>query len=143
MPSLEAVNLTKKYNSFTALSKLNLKIEGTKCVGYLGPNGSGKTTTLKLFTDMILATEGKALINGVSVHENKRAALEHCGALVESPEIYPSFTPREALAMIADIRGVPKAEKTRRIEDVITEVKMEEWLDKKSWEIFKGNEAKS
>lgn len=76
MLSIEAVNLSKRYDSFTALSNLNLRIEGAKCVGYLGPNGSGKTTTLKLFTDMIRASEGKALINGISVHEDKRVALE-------------------------------------------------------------------
>ena len=42
MPSIEAVNLTKQYGAFTALSDLNLKIEGTKCVGFLGPNGVRK-----------------------------------------------------------------------------------------------------
>jgi ABC-2 type transport system ATP-binding protein len=136
--SLEAVNLSKSYGSFKALSNLNLKLEGSKCVGYLGPNGSGKTTTLKLFTDMIKASEGKALINGISVHENKRMALEHCGALIESPEIYPSFTPREALSMIAEIRGIPSAVRKKRIEEAITEVKMNEWLDKKVGKFSKG-----
>src|SRR5438477_12371905 len=110
-PSIEAVNLSKRYGSFPALSNLSLKIEGAKCVGFLGPNGAGKTTTLKLFTDMIRPTKGSAMINGISVHEKKRLALEHCGSLIESPEIYPSFTPKEALSMIADIRGVPKSVK--------------------------------
>ncbi len=138
MHSIEAVNLSKKYGSFTALSNLNLKIEGAKCVGFLGPNGAGKTTTLKLFTDMILATSGKALIGDVSVHENKRKALEHCSALIESPEIYPSFTPREALTMIGEIRGVPHSELAKRIEDSVAEVKMDEWIDKKVGKFSKG-----
>ncbi len=137
-PSIEAVNLTKRYNGFTALSNLNLKIEGSKCVGFLGPNGAGKTTTLKIFTDMIRASEGDALINGVSVHENKRKALESCGALIESPEIYPALTPREALSMIAEIRGMPRGERRSRIEEVVREVKMEEWLDKKVGKFSKG-----
>jgi ABC-2 type transport system ATP-binding protein len=64
-PSIEAVNLSKRYGTFLALSNLSLKIEGSKCVGFLGPNGAGKTTTLKIFTDMIRASEGKALINGI------------------------------------------------------------------------------
>jgi ABC-2 type transport system ATP-binding protein len=138
LPSLEAINLSKAYGSFTALSDLNLKIEGAKCVGFLGPNGAGKTTTLKIFTDMIFATKGKALINGIVVHENKRLALEHVGALIESPEIYPSFTPREALSMVAEIRGVPSSERSKRIDEAIAEVKMEEWKDKKVGKFSKG-----
>ena len=138
MPSLEAQNLSKAYGNFLALSDLNIKIEGSKCVGFLGPNGAGKTTTLKIFTDMIRATSGKAIINGVGVHEDKRAALEHCGALIESPEIYPSFTPKEALSLVAEIRGVPQDERSKRIDDALTEVKMEEWKDKKVGKFSKG-----
>jgi ABC-2 type transport system ATP-binding protein len=138
LPSIEARNLSKVYGSFTALSNLNLKLDGAKCVGFLGPNGAGKTTTLKIFTDMIRATAGAAYVNGVGVHENKRLALEHCGSLIESPEIYPSFTPREALSMIAEIRGVPSAERSRRIEEAISEVKMDEWKDKKVGKFSKG-----
>jgi ABC-2 type transport system ATP-binding protein len=136
--SLEAVNLTKSYGSFTALDNLNLKIVGSKCVGFLGPNGAGKTTTLKLFTDMILATKGSAIINGVPVHENKKTALSHCGSLIETPEIYPSFTPREALMMVSEIRGVPASERKKQVEEALAEVKMEEWIDKKVGKFSKG-----
>ncbi|MDH2901763.1 MAG: ABC transporter ATP-binding protein [archaeon] len=136
--SLEAVNLSKNYGSFTALDNLNLKIEGSKCVGFLGPNGAGKTTTLKIFTDMIRATKGTALINGIPVHTNKKAALGHCGSLIETPEIYPSFTPREALMMVSEIRGIPRSERKKRIEEAINEVKMEEWIDKKVGKFSKG-----
>src|SRR5213593_2952446 len=118
-PSIEAVNLSKRYGSFLALSNLSLKIEGSKCVGFLGPNGAGKTTTLKIFTDLIRASEGKALINGVDVHQNKKAALASCGTLIESPEIYPSLTPREALSMVADIRGLSRQYSLRRIKDAV------------------------
>ena len=137
-PSIVAENLTKRYGSFTALSNLNLKIEGSKCVGFLGPNGAGKTTTLKIFTDMIRASEGRALINGVDVHLNKKKALGSVGALIESPEIYPALTPREALSMVADLRGLPRAEAKKKIEETVAEVKMNEWLDKKVGKFSKG-----
>jgi ABC-2 type transport system ATP-binding protein len=138
VPSIVAENLTKNYGSFTALSKFNLKIEGSKCVGFLGPNGAGKTTTLKIFTDMIRASEGRALINGVDVHLNKKKALGSTGALIESPEIYPALTPREALSMVAEIRGLPRAEARIRIDETVAEVKMSEWLDKKVGKFSKG-----
>jgi len=136
--SIQAVNLTKKYGYFTAVDNLNLKIEGSKCVGFLGPNGAGKTTTLKIFTDMIFASSGSALINGVPVHSNKKEALKHCGSLIETPEIYPSFTPRVALSMIAEIRGIAASERKKRIEEAVSEVKMQEWMDKKVGKFSKG-----
>jgi len=136
--SIEAVGLTKHYNSFIALSDLNLSLSGSKCVGFLGPNGAGKTTTLKIFADMIRPTKGKALINGIDVRENKKEALAGCGILVETPEIYPSLTVREALSMLAEIRGIPGSRKKEMIFEAISEVKMEEWLDKKVGKLSKG-----
>jgi ABC-2 type transport system ATP-binding protein len=138
LPSIEAVNLTKKYGSFTAISNLNLKIKGAKCVGFLGPNGAGKTTTLKLLTDLIRPSSGEALINGVNVHTDKKKALESVGALIEIPEIYPALTAREALTMIAEIRGVPRSEREKRIEEAVSEVRMEEWIDKRVGKFSKG-----
>ena len=137
-PVIEAIDLSKTYDSFKALSSLNLKIEGSKCVGFLGPNGSGKTTTLKIFTALISATTGKAMINGVDVSRNKKQALASCGALIETPEIYPSFTPREALMMIAEIRGIPKEDRNKRIEEAVFQVRMEDWMNKRVGKFSKG-----
>ena len=138
VPTVEAIKLTKQYGSFTAVSELNLKIEGAKCVGFLGPNGAGKTTTLKMFTDLIHASSGEALINGINVHTNKKGALASVAAIIETPEIYPSLTPREALAMIAEFRGVPTAEIKKRIEEAVAEVHMTEWIDKRVGKFSKG-----
>src|SRR4030066_599494 len=137
-PSMEAVNISKHFNSFVAVSDLNLRIEGSKCIGFLGPNGAGKTTTLKMFTDLIRPSSGKALINGANVHTHKKEALASVGTLIETPEIYPSLTPREALMMIAEIRGVPTAERNKRIEEAVSEVHMEKWLRKRVGKFSKG-----
>jgi ABC-2 type transport system ATP-binding protein len=138
MPSIEAVNLTKKYGSFTAVSNLNLKIEGTKCIGFLGPNGSGKTTALKMFTDLIRPSSGQALINGINAHSDKKQALASVGTLIETPEIYPALTPREALRWIAEIRGIPTEERNKRIEEVVAEVQMSGWIDNRVGKFSKG-----
>ncbi len=138
VPTIEAVKLTKQYGSFTAVSELNLKIEGAKCVGFLGTNGAGKTTTLKMFTDLIHASSGEALINGINVHTDKKGALASVAAIIETPEIYPSLTPREALAMIAEFRGVPTIEIKKRIEEAVAEVHMNEWIDKRVGKFSKG-----
>ncbi|MBX8635976.1 MAG: ABC transporter ATP-binding protein [Thermoplasmata archaeon] len=136
--TIETRDLTKSYGKFLALDSLNLNIEGTKCVGFLGPNGAGKTTTLKLLTNMIFPTAGECLINGISVRADRKRALADAGVLIESPEIYPSLTPNEALGMVADLRGVPPSDRRHRIETVLAEVKMSEWADQKVGKFSKG-----
>jgi ABC-2 type transport system ATP-binding protein len=137
-PSIVTSGLTKRFGSFTALDHLNLKIEGSKCVGFLGPNGAGKTTALKLMTDMIFPTEGEALLGGISVRRDRKGALSNCGVLIETPEIYPSLTPREALGMVADLRGVSPGVRQRRIAEVLGEVKMSDWIDQRVGRFSKG-----
>ena len=137
-PSIEATGLTKRFNSFTAVDHLNLKVEGSKCVGFLGPNGAGKTTTLKMFTDLLFPTEGESFINGISVQKDRKRALAGCGDLVETPEIYPSLTPREALEMSGSLRGMRPEDIRDRTRVVLEEVKMSEWTDQKFGRFSKG-----
>ncbi len=137
-PSLEAVGITKKFGSFAAVNNLNLKIQGTKCVGFLGPNGAGKTTTMKMFTGLIAATSGNAFINGVDISKDKKAALASCSTLIETPEIYPALTPKEAFMMLCEIRGVPSEERNKRIDEALARVKMQEWENKKVGSFSKG-----
>ena len=137
-PSIETRDLAKRFGRFTALSGLTIKIEGTKCVGFLGPNGAGKTTTLKLLTDMIFPTRGECFVNGISVQADRKRALADAGVLIESPEIYPALTPTEALEMVADLRGVPPADRAGRIATVLGEVKMAEWAHEKVGRFSKG-----
>jgi ABC-2 type transport system ATP-binding protein len=136
--SIETQHLTKEFGSFRALDHLDLKISGAKCVGFLGPNGAGKTTTLKLLTGMIFATEGDALLNGLSVQKERKSALSKVGALIENPEIYPSLTPREALEMVGNLRGMSEAEIRDRTKTVLQEVKISDWIDHKTGRFSKG-----
>ena len=137
-PSVETSHLTKRFGTFTALNDLNLKLEGAKCVGFLGPNGAGKTTALKMLTDMIFPTAGECFINGVSVQKSRKRALADAGVLIESPEIYPSLTPRQALGMVADLRGLPASEWSSRVDTVLSEVKMHDWADQRVGRFSKG-----
>jgi ABC-2 type transport system ATP-binding protein len=137
-PSLEARGLTRRFGSFVALDHLNLNVTGAKCVGFLGPNGAGKTTTLKMFTNLIFPTEGEAYINGISVQHDRKQALASCGDLIETPEIYGSLTPREALELAGALRGMPRAEIRSRTDEVLAKVKMSEWADHKVGRFSKG-----
>ena len=138
VPSIQAVDLSKSFGSFVAVSSLNLSLEGTKCVGFLGPNGAGKTTTMKIFTGLLAGSGGTAFVNGVDVRKDKKGALASCSSLIETPEIYPSLTPAEALMMLSEIRGVPREERRKRIDEALGRVKMLEWADKKVGSFSKG-----
>jgi ABC-2 type transport system ATP-binding protein len=137
-PSLEARGLTRRFGTFTALDHLTINIQGSKCVGFLGPNGAGKTTALKMFTDLIFPTEGEAFINGVSVQRERKRALASAGVLIESPEIYGSLTPREALEMVGDLRGMAPDEIRERTNAALGDVKMTEWADQRVGRFSKG-----
>ena len=138
MPSVETVHLTKRYGQFTALSDLSLSLKGSKVIGFLGPNGAGKTTTLKMLTDLIRPSSGEALINGQNVHTHKKAALASVGSLIEMPEIYPSLTPREALRMVAEIRGVARDSRNKAIDEALADVRMTDWADQRVAKFSKG-----
>jgi len=107
MLSIEAVHLTKSFHGAApSLDNVSFRYDGPRAVGYLGPNGAGKSTTLKLFVGLLIPTRGRALLNGREVDENRREALWEVGALIETPEPYPTQSVRETLATVGAIRGL-------------------------------------
>jgi ABC-2 type transport system ATP-binding protein len=116
MSSIEVSHLTKHYFAArAALIDANFRYEGSGAIGYLGPNGAGKTTTLKLLTGLLRPTNGIASINGVNVLDDRKHALADVGAVIETPEPYPSQTVAEAIEMVAEFR-------TGRLDDVAREI---------------------
>lgn len=137
MPSLEARHLTKRYGSFVALNDASFKFDGTGAIGYLGPNGAGKTTTLKLMSHLARPTSGEALLNGIDVLDDPKAALWDVGTVIESPEPYPWQTSTAALEMVGAIRGMSAADTARRIRELTVELDLPP-LDRKSGNLSKG-----
>lgn len=103
-PSLEARGLGKIYGGVAALREASFRLDGCGAVGYLGPNGAGKTTTLKLLTGLLRPTSGAAVVNGIEVARDRKRALARVGAVIESPEPYPTQTVREAVETASEFR---------------------------------------
>jgi ABC-2 type transport system ATP-binding protein len=107
MGSIEARGLSKSYGGERpALDDLSFRFEGSGAIGCLGPNGAGKTTTLKLFVGLLRPTEGHALLNGQDPQVDRKRALWDVGALIETPEPYPTSTVFDALETVGRTRGL-------------------------------------
>jgi len=102
---LEAKNLTKRYGSHTALSKLNLTIKPGEIFALLGQNGAGKTTTINLFLGFIEPTDGSASINGISVAEHPQEIKQHLAYIPETVMLYPNLTGIENLEYFSSLAG--------------------------------------
>ena len=131
-------NLSKYYNKFLALKSLSLKVGENETVGLLGPNGAGKSTTLKILCGLIRASSGAAYIDGINVTRKPEQALSRIGAIVETPEFYPFLTPEETLRYLGRLRGMRGEELRRRIKEVISLIKLEEWVKVKIEKFSRG-----
>ncbi len=135
---VETTGLGKDYNGFPALKSLDLVVEEGVCFGYLGPNGAGKTTTIKILTNLMHPSRGRASIFGHNVNGEPRDALYRVGALVETPEFYGFLTPHETLAYAGRLRGMASRDIAARTEEVLREVKLSEWVDRRIDKFSKG-----
>lgn len=101
---LEAVNLTKKYGTFSAVHNLSFSAEKGTVLGFLGPNGAGKSTTMNMLTGYIAATEGNVLVNGISMLDEPERAKKQIGYLPEIPPVYPDMTVNEYLDFVTGLK---------------------------------------
>ncbi len=114
---IEVEGLTKRYGPTLAVSDVSFKVEKGEILGFLGPNGAGKTTTMRIITGFLAATAGRVSLAGFDVAEQPLEAKRHIGYLPENPPVYPDMTVREYLSFVARIKGVPRAEVKRRVDD--------------------------
>jgi ABC-2 type transport system ATP-binding protein len=101
-------NITKQYGGFTAVKDVSFSVDREQVLGFLGSNGAGKTTVMKILTGYHFPTTGTALIDGVSVVDEPVAVKRRIGYLPESVPVYGELTVDEYLTFIADARLLPK-----------------------------------
>lgn len=113
MAVLEINNLTKNYGNITALDNLNLTIEAGHVYGLLGPNGSGKTTTLATILGILSQTSGTYTWFDNKYGDKIRLKI---GAILETPNFYPYKNAEDNLEIIRHIKGTPKQDFTSLLE---------------------------
>ena len=99
--------LSKSYGKVKALNNLTLQINQGEVYGVLGPNGSGKTTTLGIILNVLNADTGSYTWNGKAPHKEIRKKI---GSLLETPNFYPYLSARQNLSIVCDIKQVPESE---------------------------------
>ncbi len=117
---IQVEQLTKVYGSTAAVDHLDFQVARGEIVGFLGVNGAGKSTTMRMLAGALGATHGRALIGGIDVFQNPRAVKQMLGYLPEFPPLYVDMTVREYLLFCARIKGAKRPREA--VERVIAQV---------------------
>jgi len=127
IPAISVNNLTKKFKSFAAVDRLSFNVAKNHVVGFLGPNGSGKTTTLRMLVGLSKPTEGDMTISGTPVLFGSDKSNIKIGYLPELPSFYSWMSGREYLEFIADIFEITPTKKAKRIKQLLEIVDLTEF----------------
>jgi ABC-2 type transport system ATP-binding protein len=130
--AIETVGLTKRFGSHLAVNDVNLSVPQGSVFGFLGPNGSGKTTTIRMLLGLITATSGSARVLGNDMPAGLGTVLPRVGALVEGPGFYPYLSGAANLHRLdtAD-RHVSAKTRSRRVDDALERVGLSNAATKK------------
>jgi ABC-2 type transport system ATP-binding protein len=135
-PAIELLGASRSFNGRPALHPLNLSIEPGEVFGLLGPNGSGKTTTLRILATLIRPTSGFARVLGFDVVTEAMEIRRRLGVMPEKPSLYDRLTVRDNLAFWADAHGL--AEPARSISEALTFVGLSDRADERPGALSKG-----
>jgi len=128
IPVLKVNDLTKTYKNGRGIIDISFEIEKGDIFGLLGPNGSGKTTTMKIITGLSYADKGSVQILGRDSLDGSSNALKEIGCLIEAPAIYDYLTARENLKLAANYYDNIKAP---RIDDMLKQTGLIKYADEK------------
>jgi ABC-2 type transport system ATP-binding protein len=121
---LEVENLTKLYKSGRGAEDISFALKPGEVLGLLGPNGSGKTTTMKAITGLVGMTRGNVWICGIDAVNNHEEAMKHTGCLIEAPALYEHMTAYQNLKLAA---GFYSEVSPKRIDEVLQMVEMDRY----------------
>ena len=106
MPVIETHALTKRYGDVLAVDAISFSVEPGQVFGFLGPNGSGKTTTIGMLLGIITPSSGEVHLLGRSGRDGLHAARQQIGATLETPNFYPYLSGWDNLRIVANLKGV-------------------------------------
>jgi ABC-2 type transport system ATP-binding protein len=138
MAAIVARNLVRRFDSFTAVDDVSFDVQPGEIFGFLGPNGSGKTVTIKMLCGILPLSGGTAQVDGVNVGEDPDAVRARIGYMSQKFALYDDLTVRENLrfyGMVYDMRGALLA---RRMDETIARIHIGPYLDRQAGKLSGG-----
>jgi len=120
LDAIRAEGLTKAFGDLTAVDSLTLSVGEGEIFGLVGPDGSGKTTTMRLLAAILEPTSGEAWVAGLHVVAQAEAVKEHIGYMSQRFGLYPDLTVTENIEFYADIYGVPRRGRSEKIDRLLS-----------------------
>jgi ABC-2 type transport system ATP-binding protein len=117
--AVEVKDLVKKFGDFTAVDRISLEVNRGEIFGFLGPNGSGKTTTIRMLCGLLIPTSGWGNVGGFDIHKEPETVKGHIGYMSQKFSLYQDLTVEENIDFYSGIYKVPKGIKKQRKEWVL------------------------
>lgn len=131
-PAIQATDLSKRFGDFTAVDHVSFEIERGEIFGFLGSNGCGKTTTMKMLTGLLPVTEGVAKLFGRSLDPNDLETRNRVGYMSQSFSLYGELTVKQNLDLHARLFDLPSEQIPIRVAEVIQDFGLEGYMDERS-----------
>ncbi len=117
--AISAQHLVRRFGNFTAVNDVSFRVEKGEIFGFLGPNGSGKTTVIKMLTGLLPLSGGSALVEGIDVRTDSEGVREHIGYMSQNFSLYYDLTVEENLQFYGRIYSLEAARLKRRMEEIV------------------------
>jgi ABC-2 type transport system ATP-binding protein len=135
---IEVQHLTKYYGDLSAVSDVSFSVASGQILGFLGPNGSGKTTTMRIITGFMPATSGTVKVAGFDVFDDSIEVRKRIGYLPENPPLYNDMTVAAYLRFVARIKGMSRAEIAGALDHALTRCGLTNVADRVTGHLSKG-----
>lgn len=139
---IEARNLTRRFGSVTAVDRLNLTVSRGEIFGLVGPDGAGKTTTLRLLCGLLEPTEGQAVVAGYDVTREVEHVKDHIGYMAQRFGLYGDLTVEENMIFYADLFGLAEAERDQLMARLLRMTRLEPFRRRPAGQLSGGMKQK-
>src|SRR5438270_7277438 len=117
--AIQADHLVRRFGKITAVDDVSFRVEKGEIFGFLGPNGSGKTTVIKMLIGLLPLTAGSAFVQGLDVRADPEGVRERIGYMSQKFSLYDDLTVAENLQFYGRIYGLPPERLKRRIDEIV------------------------